>query len=769
MNNPKLKIDTSRHLAALGDLYGIFFEDLNHAADGGLYPEMIQNRSFEFCEVDNATYNATFGWSFENSQAFHIGEDDPLNTKNRHYLDVKTNEDAAVLMNAGFNDGLFLEKGKQYRFSLFAKPLDNHLKLKVAILNSKNKQIVAPQEILIESKQWLKYTFSMEPTSTTDDGMIKIEFPPHCHVLVDMVSLFPVETFKQRANGVRKDLAEALKALHPKFMRFPGGCLVHDGTLNIDARDSLYRWKNTIGPVEQRPARRNNWGYNQTLGLGFYEYFQLCEDIGAKPLPVMAAGYDPHHQRKAPLDHLDEWVDDALDLIEFANGAPTTKWGKVRADLGHPKPFHLEYLAIGNEEVGEGFRERYPYFHKAIRAKYPSIKLINSSGPFAGGGEFELGWESAKKYGSDLVDEHYYEAPNWFLANQHRYDAYPKKGPQVFLGEYASKDNKWYNAVVEASYMLGLERNADKVGLACYAPLFCNIKYANWKPDLIFFDEKQVTPSVNYYVQKLFMHYQGTENVDYKLTGTPEAKMIDDKPLNGQFGFEADQADIAVTNIVYQDGNQQPQRLTDQHLTGRKRIALNKMVSQSYTISFDLTKTGGRPDKGGHLFFGHQSEGNEMMWILGGWANADSIIKQVYKGKDSDWNQFNWHVEQNQTYHCQIEVNNRHIKVWIDNVPMNEVEITPLMVQSIYTNVTYDKKSGRYFLKVVNVGDHDFKLEVDHDLFAGGLIDRLQGDPKAENHLGESNQIKQVRQPFRGTALTVPAYSVSVLSSQSFK
>lgn len=766
MDQPKLTIYPDQHTTSLGDLYGIFFEDLNHAADGGLYAEMIQNRSFEFDRVDNPNYQPTYGWSFSKPKAFQIGDTDSLNLKNRHYLEVQTAAKSVTLQNNGFNQGIFLEKNHQYQFSLFAKPLLNHLTISVSVVDSQGQLLTPKQSLLIESRQWQKYQVTLTANQRSASGRLQIEFPGKAHVLVDMVSLFPVETFNHRPNYVRQDLAAALKALHPKFMRFPGGCLTHDGTLNIDARDSLYRWKNTLGPVEQRPARRNNWLYNQTLGLGFYEYFQLCEDIGAKPLPVMAAGYDPHHQRKVPLNQLDEWVDDALDLIEFANGSTDTKWGKIRAKLGHKAPFNLEYLAIGNEEVGDGFRERYPYFHRAIREKYPNIKIINSSGPFAGGGEFELGWQSAKQNGSDFVDEHYYETPNWFLANQHRYDHYDSKGPKVFLGEYASKANKWFNAVVEASYMIGLERNADKVGLACYAPLFCNVAYQNWQPDLIFFDQQQVTPSVNYYVQQLFMTYQGTENVAYQVTNLPTAQQIDTDPLNGEIGFEADRTDVEFSNIVCEDSTHQKQVFDDLRLHDKQRQSLGKVSSDDYQVEFDFKKTGGQSNKGAHFFFGHRSKGNEMMLMLGGWANADLIIKQFYHGRDSDWNQYDWHVEVNRTYHCKVQVQKRHITVWIDGKKLNDVEITPIVIQPVYTNVTFDQQTQRYFVKAVNVTDHEISLQVDSQFFAGGSIYRLTGDPEAENQLGDENQISQLTKPFKGDRLTIPPYSVNVLQTR---
>ena len=294
---------------------------------------------------------------------------------------------------------------------------------------------------------WNHYEAEITAQETTTAGNLSIYIEAVGRLYLDMVSLFPQKTFMQQRNGLRADIATLLADLKPRFMRFPGGCLVHDGSINAEDRDSLYRWKNTIGVLEERPARRNNWGYNQTLGLGYYEYFCFCEEIGAKPLPVLPAGYDPHHQRKVPFDQLDEWIQEALDLISFANDDASAQWGRIRCELGHPEPFGLEYIGIGNEEVGEGFFERYPYFHKAIKEKYPDIQIIASSGPFAAGGEYEKGWNCARSNHADLVDEHYYMAPEWFLANHHRYDSFDENGPKVFLGEYASWGNTWYNAL----------------------------------------------------------------------------------------------------------------------------------------------------------------------------------------------------------------------------------------------------------------------------------------------------------------------------------
>ncbi|MCI1858805.1 MAG: carbohydrate binding domain-containing protein [Sporolactobacillus sp.] len=768
MTIPTLKIKANKMGASLNDLYGIFFEDLNHAADGGLYAEMVQNRSFEFEAVDHEGYTPTYAWQFSDSAIFTVRTDVPLNENNQHYLSIHTHS-KATLTNRGFNKGMSFRAGSQYHLTFFAKKMSrSSAKVEIVLSDDRDKAVSNLAVVQVNATDWTKYTAVLTATQTTSTGRLKLCFEENSQMALDMVSLFPEETFMHRKNGVRNDLGQALKELQPKFMRFPGGCLVHDGTLNAEDRESMYRWKKSIGPIEERPVRRNKWGYNQTLGLGFYEYFQLAEDIGAKPLPVLPGGYDPHHKRAVPIDQLGEWIDDALDLIEFANGDETTKWGKIRANLGHPAPFNLEYLAIGNEEVGQPFFDRYPYFHKAIKTKYPEIELINTSGPFASGSEFDRGWQSAKENHSDLVDEHYYMAPEWFLANHHRYDAYDPQGPKVFLGEYASKANKWYNAVVEASYMIGCERNAASVGLACYAPLLANVDYVNWQPDLIFFDQQTVTPSVNYYVQQLFMKYQGTQNVDYQVDQLPKAMIIDDQPIIGEFGIEGDLADVQFDHVVL-EANGKMKTVASGHVSDRNRIKLGQVSDSDYTISFNITKTGGRADKGVHFYFGQSNIQNYFLWVLGGWENQDSIIKQRKAGDESDWSQYQWHIELNHQYHCRLHVANRHITVWIDDVKYNDILIKETKVEPIYINVTYDEGSNQYYLKVVNVTDVPQTLAIDTRYFGRGVLHRLSGQPDVMNRLGETNQLTVENIHFEGTRITIPAYSVNVLVSDAEK
>ena len=539
----KITVTTNKK-ASMSDFYGIFFEDINHAADGGLYGEMIRNRAFEFSPMDNPSYQALTAWKrIEEggaSVSSFVSNKSPFSKRNPNYLILEINKAGtrAGIKNLGYNSGIAVKENESYNFSCYAKS-DKPCEITVSIDNAYG-EVITEKSLNITSNEWTEYSFTL--TSPVDDfsAVLAVTSKQECKFCLDFVSLFPVKTYKNRKNGMRNDIAEMLADLKPKFMRFPGGCLIHDGTLNSDDRNSMYRWKNTIGAVTDRPSRRNNWRYNQSLGLGYFEYFQFCEDIGAKPLPVLPAGYNPHMEQAVPLDEIQEWIDDALDLIEFANGTADTKWGKIRCDMGHAEPFNLEYLAVGNEEVGQGFWDRYDLFHKAIKEKYPQIKIINSAGPFPQGGEFERGWNNAKKNGSDLVDEHYYTSPEWMLANCHRYDNMPSDGPKVFLGEYASWGNTYYNALIEAAYMTGLENNAHAIGLVCYAPLLCNVDYINWQPDMIWFDSHRVYGSANYYVQKMFMNCTGNNLLDVKHDGFDKPITLGSDKISGNIEIEAD-------------------------------------------------------------------------------------------------------------------------------------------------------------------------------------------------------------------------------------
>lgn len=514
-----LKVETNKEIASIPhNMYGIFFEDINFGADGGLYAELIKNRSFEFPQT-------LMGWkTFGN---ISVREDGPF-SRNPHYIRLNTPghpHKHTGLENEGFR-GIGIEAGKKYRFSVWARSENNTPQnIRVELINSKN-EVVTKTNLNINSKTWSRYEVLLTASGTDAHALVRIFMTSKGPLDLEHISLFPADTWKGHPNGMRKDLAQALANLHPGVFRFPGGCIV-EGTEIADR----YQWKNTIGPVENRPINKNRWEYTftnrffpdyfQSYGLGFYEFFLLSEEIGADALPILNCGLVCQYQNQpdahVALEYLDPYIQDALDLIEFANGDSTTYWGKIRAQMGHAQPFHLKMIGIGNEQWGAEYPERLRLFVKALRSRYPEILIVGSSGPSAEGEQFDYLWPEMKKLKVDLVDEHYYKSPEWFLANAGRYDSYDRKGPKVFAGEYAShhssRDNNFISALSEAAFMTGLERNADIVHLATYAPLFAHIDGWQWKPDLIWFDNLSHVLTPNYYVQQLYATHKGTHTL----------------------------------------------------------------------------------------------------------------------------------------------------------------------------------------------------------------------------------------------------------------
>ena len=520
-----MTVDVSKPTAKIQpEMYGIFFEDINFGADGGLYAELVKNRSFEFPQP-------FVGWvPFGNVT---VQDANPCFDRNPHYVRVVND---GRLLRAGLDNegyrGIGVKQGEEYRFSVYARTPDaKSMKLSIELVNS-NAQNLLKKEIEVSGNNWQKLTAVLKSPFTDAHARLRIVLETQGTVDMDHISLFPVNTWKGRENGLRADLAQALYDLNPGVFRFPGGCIIEGNSL-----ETRYQWKNSVGPVENRPLNENRWNYTfkhkafpdyfQTLGLGYFEYFLLSEDLGAEPLPVISCGLSCQYESNevVPMDKLDPYIQDALDLIEFANGPVTSKWGKVRADMGHPEPFNLKMIGIGNEQWDKVYVERLEAFTKAIRAKYPNVKVVGSSGPSANGDKFDYLWPEMKRIGVDLVDEHYYMNPDWFFGNASRYDNYDRKGPKVFAGEYAShdhstkKDNNFLAALSEAAFMTGLERNADVVHLATYAPLFAHVDAWQWNPDLIWFDNLRMMRTPNYYVQQMYGMNAGTDVLSLKMDG----------------------------------------------------------------------------------------------------------------------------------------------------------------------------------------------------------------------------------------------------------
>ncbi|MBV7532182.1 alpha-L-arabinofuranosidase [Chitinophaga sp. sic0106] len=517
-------------------LMGVFFEDINYAADGGLYAELIQNRDFEYSLSDkdyrDKTWNSTHSW-IANGLQFTVDSTHAIHENNRHYAVLTAAQPAGTLQNSGF-DGINVPAGSKYYFSMFARPLASRQVTYVVSLVAANGTVLASANLRFNGSSWSRQATVL--TATTGDAKAHLEIKPlqPGTSAIDMVSLFPQQTYRQRTNGLRADLAASIAALHPRFVRFPGGCVAHgDGLANI------YQWKNTIGPLEARKPQRNLWGYHQSAGLGYFEYFQFCEDIGAAPLPVIAAGVPCQNsgtggggqQGGIPMEDMPAYIQDILDLVEYANGSINTTWGKQRAAAGHPAPFNLKYIGIGNEDlITDIFEERYAMIIKAVKAKYPGITIIGTVGPFCKGTDYEEGWKLADALQLDCVDEHYYQPPGWFINNQDFYDKYDRKKSKVYLGEYAAhaagKVNNLESALAEALYLTSVERNGDVVSMASYAPLLAKEGHTQWRPDLIYFNNQDVKTTVNYEVQHLFGKYAGTTYIRGTVTLSDGAEAV---------------------------------------------------------------------------------------------------------------------------------------------------------------------------------------------------------------------------------------------------
>lgn len=578
-------------------MYGIFFEDINYAADGGLYAEMVKNRSFEFPQ-------SLLGWTTFGK--VEVKDDGPFD-RNPHYVRLLPsghNDKYTGLENEGFF-GVTFHKDSVYKFSAYMRAPEKSAKIRVELCNPasmKESQVYASHTFDVNSKEWTKYSCELKPGDSCEKGVLRV-FLVHPDQPVDMehISMFPANTWKGRENGMRRDLAQALYDLKPGVFRFPGGCIV-EGTEVPDR----YQWKNTVGPVENRPTNLNRWLYTfphrlypdyfQSGGLGFYEYFQLSEDFGAEPLPIINVGlvcqYQNWHQDESiPLDSLQPYIDDALDLIEFANGATDTKWGKLRADMGHPEPFNMKYLGVGNEQWGKQYVTRLEPFIKVLREKHPEIKVVGSSGPNSEGEDFDYLWPEMKRLKADLVDEHFYRPETWFLAQGQRYDKYDRKGPKVFAGEYAchgkgKKYNHFYPSLLEAAFMTGLERNADVVEMATYAPLFAHVEGWQWRPDLIWFDNSRSMKSGSYYVQQLYGLNKGDRVLPLTMNGKPVAGQ---EGQNGLFASAVSEGSDFIVKVANVGESAQP--LTVDFKGMKKKDALKKLTVTTLHADDDAENT----------------------------------------------------------------------------------------------------------------------------------------------------------------------------------
>ncbi|MBO8197238.1 carbohydrate binding domain-containing protein [Streptomyces smyrnaeus] len=765
-----LTVDAAERGPDIADsMYGVFYEDINRAADGGLYAELVQNRSFEYDKADNDSYTPMTAWTSSGATAAQVADDAArLNERNRRYLRVSLAGGSKEfrLTNAGYNSGLAVRKGERYDFSVWARTdRASGTPLTVSLAGAKSGGALAdPLRITVRGDRWTKYTGTLTADATRNDGRLTVGAGGPGTLRLDEVSLFPRKTFKNRPNGMRPDLARKIADLDPGFLRFPGGCLVNTGSHqgyeapDFDRRRS-YQWKDTIGPVEQRATNANFWGYNQSYGLGYYEYFQFAEDVGAMPLPVVPALVTGCGQNKATDDPalLERHVQDTLDLIEFANGPTSSEWGAKRAKMGHPKPFGLTHLEVGNEEnLPDEFHARFKEFRKAIEAEHPDITVISNSGPDDSGPVFERHWDLNRQSDVAMVDEHYYNSPAWFLENNDRYDDYDRKGPKVFLGEYASRDNRFRNALAEAAFMTGLERNADVVRLASYAPLLANEDYVQWKPDMIWFNNHTSWGSANYETQKLFMNNVGDRVVPSTASGTPSANT----PISGGIGLStwatsAAFDDVSVTSadgetLLKDDFSHGDSRWTPASQRGSWKIEDGAYV-QSDTAAEDTMVTAGDPKwhdydvrakatkkagkEGFMLAFGVKDTGNYYWWNLGGWNNTRSAVEQASGGARDTVIEDGTKITAGKEYDLHVKVRGRQVTLYLDGEKWGSFTDKP--AEPFRQVVTYDDKRGELVVKVVNAQDTQARTRIGlgraRVLGDTARLTTLEGDPDAVN------------------------------------
>ena len=751
-------------------LFGAFFEDINHSSDGGLYPELVRNRSFEDADtLQNWKFTSDGGMS--KASIINIDADYPptgsLNVFNRKYLSVQA-KGAFKLENKGFF-GMNIVKGRSYTFKCAARSAEGfNAPLKVSIVNAAGIKL-AGAEVNGFDGGWKYYTVSLTATGSDPKSRIEIGADGNGRLHLDMVSLLPDQTWK--GHGLRTDLAEALNAMHPKVFRFPGGCWVEGAFFK-----QMNNWKKTIGNIDTRTSWWNFWGYNATQGLGFHEYLQLSEDLGAEPLFCINVGMS--HEDHVPMDQMGQWVQDALDAIEYANGPETSVWGSIRAKSGHPKPFNMKYLEIGNENGGDKYAERWKLLGEAVRAKYPEIKLIvNNWG----------GYPKAPQ--ADLVDEHYYDNPEWFILNTNKYDSYDRKAPKVFIGEYAvtSKTGKGNlrGAIGEAAFMTGIERNSDVVSMSAYAPLYCNVNHRVWPINLINFDSNRWYGLPGYYVQQLFAQNQGTVYLPVNIQGAPLLSFYEKGGLGlGTLNNSAEFKDVKVLapdgRVLFEsdfsksidkwqknggDWSVKDGVLSQAAVTGNSFVYFGDKSWTDYTVTFKGRKISG--ENGIQLLFRNQSKDDQMRWELGGNKSTEFILDNGITRKSSPGS-----IETGRWYDVKLEVKGGTAKGYVDGKLVLEVSNPAAKTSSLSVSAAHDERSGDIILKVVNASPGSLKAGINLAGTAnltgnGKAIVLTSASPLDENTLEQPTKVSPVTTNFKfsGTSIarSLPGNSLTVL------
>ncbi len=791
--------------------YGIFYEDINHAADGGLYAELIRNRSFE----DDMDWPSTrafrtrgrrqdnrpriTSWTALGGATISLTQKNLLNNVQHNALDVVVTEQGDGVCNEGFW-GINAVSGREYQLSFFIRSDKGYKGTLAAQLVSVDGKVLAAATVKVSAKaKWQKVSAKLTATADDPRAQFRLVADHAGQFQLDVVSLFP-PTFKNRPNGMRPDLAQMLADMHPRFMRFPGGCFVE----GQQSPDNAFRWKRTIGPIEEREGHANvNWGYRTSDGIGFHEYLQLAEDLGAKPLFVVNVGI--WHGGCDPYDKIDAWIEECMDALEYANGPVTSKYGKLRAQNGHPEPFNLEFIEIGNEnynfhmdnnsDQSDHYPERYIQFYKAIKAKYPNVKCIGNVESWS---TDEPSWRN--NYPVDLLDEHYYRNPTWFAERFHKYDSYDRKGPKIYVGEYAvtSQFGEIGNlnaALGEAVYMMGMENNSDIVPLNSYAPIFVNENDARWRPDMIRFNSAHCMGTPSYYVQQLFPNNIGTQVVKTEWTATLPEKPVtaaEAKPVHvgvGTWRTNATYAnpqlivegkEIALSDLSQWQGHGGQwsvgsegvsQRGTQENAT---YICPENITSQKYTFKARARKEDGA--EGFLLVFGYQDAQTYNWFNVGGWGNTVNNIEQgTGGGRITLAREQRFKVENGRWYDLQVDVDGDDIVAYIDGKEVQRGHLRNSMMRGVFASTTIDDATKTLYVKVVNTGygPTTGAINLSHALAESAEVIRLSSaEGTDENTLQNPKAITPVILSAKvadgGKALEfdVPSYSVNIIKAK---
>lgn len=756
-NDIRIEIGAPTGVEVAPDLWGLFFEDINTCLDGGLNAELVRNGDFEFTELDRPGWNALTGWEVDGEGSVVVRAEDPVHPNNARYVRAVG---PVTLTNEGW-DGVGVRAGEAHRLSLAAWRVFGAGRLRAAVVAPGGKELAAAHlDVPERGWNWLEADLR---GAADGRGRLAIAVPNGLTVELDVISLRPIG-----GDGApldfRPDLLEALKDLSPSFVRFPGGCLAHGlGLAN------MYRWKRTIGPRHEREQLPNVWGYHQSRQIGYLEFFVLCEHLGATALPVVAAGVCCQNTRGGPVpipaEEMADYVQEVLDLVEFANGPADSGWGRVRAELGHPEPFGLRYLGVGNEDaITDDFRERYAQIEDALRAAYPELTVVGTVGPAPQGIDWEAGWAYARERAVDIVDEHAYRTPRWFHQNVDRYAAYSRDESKVYFGEYAARTNRVRSALAEAAFMVGMERNSDVVKLASYAPLLARLGGTQWNPDLIYFDAETVLPTASYYVQQLFAAERGTDLREVRVVGAEPLPVS--LPRAGTARVSSEGAAFELTDIVLDGAPLGP-------VTTRadgEVVTLGALDPASAVLELTATRTAGA--KGVSVQLGGEGVESYIELVVPNWTGKETVVNRYDDGiSNDDDGGYPWRsLRTGERLRIRAELDGARVRIWVDGDLLHDYEqdLRPEHRIVVGAASRAGKAGEEYVVRIVNATDEartaTVLLPTSADVV--GAVTVLAGAGPDEGASAEASPVRPEALEASGAAgvvvLDVPPWSLSV-------